>query len=68
MNFLLGPGMNIARSAINGRNFEYLSEDPYLNSELVVPFIQGVQSQGVVATLKHYALNDSDLTVIILTP
>lgn len=60
VNFLLGPGVNIARSAINGRNFEYLSEDPYLNSALVVPFIQGVQSQGVVATVKHYALNDSE--------
>ncbi len=60
VHFLLGPGVNIARSPVNGRNFEYLSEDPYLNSELVVPFIQGVQSQGVVATVKHYALNNSE--------
>jgi len=60
VNFLLGPGVNIARSPISGRNFEYLSEDPYLNSTLVVPFIQGVQSQGVIATVKHYALNDQE--------
>ena len=43
-----------------GRNFEYLSEDPYLNSAMVVPFIEGVQSQGVIATVKHYALNDQE--------
>ncbi len=60
VNFLLGPGVNIARSPIAGRNFEYLSEDPYLNSELVVPFIEGVQSQGVIATVKHYALNNQE--------
>jgi beta-glucosidase len=42
VNFLLGPGVNIARSPMNGRNFEYLSEDPYLNATLVVPFIEGV--------------------------
>jgi beta-glucosidase len=60
VNFLLGPGVNIARSPIAGRNFEYLSEDPFLNSAVVVPFIQGVQSQGVIATAKHYALNDQE--------
>ncbi|HEY1254673.1 MAG TPA: glycoside hydrolase family 3 N-terminal domain-containing protein, partial [Terracidiphilus sp.] len=60
VNFLLGPGVNIARSSVGGRNFEYLSEDPYLNSALVVPYIQGVQSQGVIATVKHYALNDQE--------
>ncbi len=60
VNFLLGPGVNIARSPLNGRNFEYLSEDPFLNSALVVPFIEGVQSQGVVATVKHFALNNSE--------
>ncbi len=60
VNFLLGPGVNIARSAIGGRNFEYLSEDPYLNATMVVPFIEGVQSQGVIATVKHYALNDEE--------
>lgn len=60
VNFLLGPGVNIARSPIAGRNFEYLSEDPYLNSALVVPYIEGVQSEGVIATVKHYALNNQE--------
>src|SRR6202167_480961 len=60
VNFLLGPGVNIARSPLSGRNFEYLSEDPFLNAALVVPFIQGVQSEGVAATVKHFALNDQE--------
>ncbi|HVZ82236.1 MAG TPA: glycoside hydrolase family 3 C-terminal domain-containing protein [Terracidiphilus sp.] len=60
VNFLLGPGVNIARSPVSGRNFEYLSEDPYLNAKLVVPYIKGVQSQGVSATVKHYALNNQE--------
>ena len=60
VNFLLGPGVNIARSPVSGRNFEYLSEDPFLNGSMVVPYIQGVQSQGVIATVKHYALNDEE--------
>jgi len=60
VNFLLGPGVNIARSALCGRNFEYLSEDPLLNAEMVVPYIEGVQSKGVVATVKHYALNNQE--------
>src|SRR5438270_257532 len=62
VNFLLGPGVNIARSPIAGRNFEYLSEDPFLNSQLVVPWIEGVQSQGVIATVKHYALNNQEFS------
>src|SRR5215472_12163104 len=60
VNSLLGPGVNIARSPVNGRNFEYLSEDPYLNGALVVPYIGGLQSQGVSATVKHYALNNQE--------
>ncbi|MDR3740545.1 MAG: glycoside hydrolase family 3 C-terminal domain-containing protein [Terracidiphilus sp.] len=60
VHFLLGPGVNIARSPVNGRNFEYLSEDPFLNSGLVVPWIEGVQSQGVSATVKHYAVNNQE--------
>jgi beta-glucosidase len=60
VNFLLGPGVNIARSPINGRNFEYLSEDPFLNASLVVPYIEGVQSEGVVATVKHFDLNNQE--------
>ena len=60
VNFLLGPGVNIARSPVSGRNFEYLSEDPFLNTRMVVPYIDGVQSQGVSATVKHYALNNQE--------
>ena len=60
VHFLLGPGVNIARSPICGRNFEYLSEDPFLNATLVVPYIQGVQSRGVIATVKHYAANNQE--------
>jgi len=60
VNFLLGPGVNIARSPIAGRNFEYLSEDPFLNATMVVPYIEGVQSQGVIATVKHYAVNNQE--------
>jgi len=60
VNFLLGPGVNIAKAPVNGRNFEYLSEDPYLNGALVAPYIQGVQSQGVSATVKHFALNNEE--------
>jgi len=60
VNFLLGPGVNIARSPVSGRNFEYLSEDPFLNGALVVPYIQGLESEGVSATVKHYALNNQE--------
>jgi beta-glucosidase len=60
VHFLLGPGVNIARTPLNGRNFEYLSEDPFLNSVLAVSYIQGVQSKGVVATVKHFALNNQE--------
>ena len=60
VNFLLGPGVNIAKAPVNGRNFEYLSEDPFLNGALVVPYIEGVQSQGVSTTVKHYALNNEE--------
>lgn len=60
VNFLLGPGVNIARSPVSGRNFEYLSEDPFLNASLVVPYIEGLQSQGVAATVKHFVLNDQE--------
>jgi beta-glucosidase len=60
VNFLLGPGVNIARSPLAGRNFEYFSEDPFLAASMTVPWIEGVQSQGVIATVKHYALNDQE--------
>ncbi|MFY0674794.1 MAG: glycoside hydrolase family 3 C-terminal domain-containing protein [Bacteroidia bacterium] len=57
---LLGPGVNIYRTPMNGRNFEYMGEDPYLASTLAVPYIQGVQENGVAACIKHYALNNQE--------
>lgn len=58
---LLGPGVNIYRTPLNGRNFEYMGEDPYLASKMVVPYIQGVQQNGVAACVKHYALNNHEV-------
>lgn len=60
-NILLGPGVNIYRTPLNGRNFEYMGEDPYLASKMVVPYIQGVQSNGVAACVKHFALNNQEI-------
>jgi beta-glucosidase len=60
VHFLLGPGVNIYRSPMNGRNFEYLGEDPYLASRIAVAYVKGVQSQGVSATIKHYMGNNSE--------
>jgi beta-glucosidase len=60
VNFLLGPGVNIYRAPMNGRNFEYLGEDPYLAAHMDVAYIDGVQSQGVCATVKHFAANNSE--------
>ena len=57
---LLGPGVNIYRTPLNGRNFEYMGEDPYLASRMVVPYIQGVQKNGVAACVKHFALNNQE--------
>lgn len=57
---LLGPGVNIYRSALCGRNFEYMGEDPYLAGELASEYIQGMQSEGVIATVKHFALNNQE--------
>lgn len=57
---ILGPGINIMRSPLNGRNFEYESEDPYLISKMVVGYIKGVQSQDVAACVKHYAANNQE--------
>jgi beta-glucosidase len=58
--FLLGPGMNIYRAPMNGRNFEYFGEDPYLAGQIAAGYINGVQSQGVVAVAKHFAGNNSE--------
>ena len=60
VDFILAPGMNIYRSPLNGRNFEYFGEDPYLASRLAVGIIEGIQSQGVIATAKHFIANNSE--------
>ena len=57
---LLGPGVNIARTPLNGRNWEYLGEDPCLSAKMCVPMIKGVQSYDVAATVKHFCLNDQE--------
>ncbi len=59
-DILLGPGVNIYRTPLNGRNFEYMGEDPYLAGRMAVPYIKGLQSNGVACCLKHYALNDQE--------
>lgn len=58
---LLGPGVNIYRTPLNGRNFEYMGEDPYLSAQMVVPYVQGVQQNGVAACVKHFALNNHEV-------
>ena len=57
---LLGPGVNIYRTPLNGRNFEYMGEDPLLASRMVVPYVQEVQKNGVAACVKHFALNNQE--------
>jgi beta-glucosidase len=59
-DILLGPGVNIYRTPLNGRNFEYMGEDPFLSSIMVVPYIKGVQSNGVATCVKHFALNNQE--------
>jgi beta-glucosidase len=60
VHFLLGPGVNIYRAPMNGRNFEYFGEDPFLASQTAVAYIEGLQSQGVCATIKHFVANNSE--------
>ena len=57
---MLGPGVNIFRTPLNGRNFEYMGEDPWLASRMVVPYVQGLQAKGVAACVKHCALNNDE--------
>lgn len=62
---ILAPGMNFYRTAFNGRSFEYYTgEDPFLGASLVPPLIEGIQSQRVMATTKHFAANDEEVTVL----
>src|SRR5215510_1114609 len=60
VHFMLGPGVNISRAPMNGRNFEYFGEDPFLASRIAVGYIKGLQSQGVSATIKHFLGNNSE--------
>ncbi|MGA9883293.1 MAG: glycoside hydrolase family 3 protein [Candidatus Acidiferrales bacterium] len=62
VNFLLGPGVNIYRAPMDGRNFEFFGEDPYLASQIAVGYIEGVQSEGVSATIKHFVANNSEFS------
>ena len=60
VHYMLGPGVNISRAPMNGRNFEYFGEDPFLAAKVAVGYIKGIQSQGVSATIKHYLGNNSE--------
>jgi beta-glucosidase len=60
VHFLLGPGVNIHRAPLNGRNFEYFGEDPFLAARTAVAYVEGLQSQGVCATIKHFMGNNSE--------
>jgi len=60
-DILLGPGINMGRTPLNGRTFEYMGEDPFLASRLVVPYVKGVQENGVAACVKHFAVNNQEV-------
>ena len=59
-SMILGPGVNIYRTPLGGRNFEYMGEDPWLTSRMVVPYVQGLQGVGVASCVKHYCLNNDE--------
>jgi beta-glucosidase len=67
VHFILGPGMNIYRAPMNGRNFEYFGEDPFLASRMAVSVIEGMQGQHVIATAKHFAGNNSEFARMTLS-
>jgi beta-glucosidase len=67
VHFILGPGMNIYRAPMNGRNFEYFGEDPFLASRMAVSVIEGMQAQRVIATAKHFAGNNSEFARMTLS-
>ena len=60
-DILLGPGVNICRTPLGGRTFEYMGEDPYLAAQMVVPYVKGVQKNGVAACVKHFAVNNQEM-------
>ncbi len=60
-DILLGPGVNMGRTPLNGRTFEYMGEDPYLAAQMVIPYVKGVQSNGVAACVKHFAVNNQEV-------
>jgi len=65
-NVLLGPGVNIARTPLCGRNFEYMGEDPYLAGKMAASYVQGVQSNNVAACVKHYAVNNQEFKRLVI--